>query len=81
MRTPDMFCPLCRCELNIPETVRAHLIANHKRKAAERGEPMMRFDTATPTEPELHIYCAHFKLESGPRFRSDRKTTPGKQDK
>lgn len=55
------FCPLCRGELCIADAVRTHLIAVHKRSAAEADELIARFDIAEPIpepEPEPHMYCA-----------------------
>ena len=40
------FCPLCRGELCMPDAVRTHLVADHKRSAAEADELIARFDTA-----------------------------------
>ncbi len=62
------FCPLCRGELCIADAVRAHLIADHKRSAAEADELIARFDTAHPIpepEPEPHMYCATESRASG----------------
>jgi len=53
------FCPLCRGELCVTDAVRTHLIADHKRSAAEADELIARFDTAKPIpepEPEPHLY-------------------------
>jgi hypothetical protein len=53
------FCPLCRGELCMADAVRTHLIAVHKRSAAEADELIARFDIAEPiAEPEPHMYCA-----------------------
>lgn len=72
MGTPaTQFCPLCRGELCMPDTVRAHLVADHKRSAAEADELITRFDTANPIpdpEPEPHMYCASAKPGSGGRL-------------
>jgi hypothetical protein len=77
----SVFCPLCRRELCMPDAVRTHLIAEHKRSAAAADELIARFDTAKPLpepEPELHIYCADAKLRSGPRFSRSRGAAPGR---
>lgn len=58
------FCPLCRGELCVADAVRTHLIADHKRSAAQAEELIARFDTAKPIpepEPEPHIYFASGK--------------------
>jgi hypothetical protein len=57
----SQFCPLCRGELCVADAVRAHLIADHKRSAAEADELIARFDTDQPIpepEREPHMYCA-----------------------
>jgi hypothetical protein len=69
------FCPLCRGELCMPDAVRTHLIADHKRSAAEADELIERFDTAKPIpEPEPHVYCASGEARErwtiGPRRRA-----------
>jgi len=54
-------CPLCRGDLCMTDAVREHLIADHKRSAAEADELIARFDIAVPIpepEPEPHMYCA-----------------------
>lgn len=57
--TARQFCPLCRGELCMADAVRTHLIADHKRSAAEADELIARFDIAKPIpEPEPHMYCA-----------------------
>ena len=64
--TASQFCPLCRGELCMADTVRAHLIADHKRSAAEADELIARFDIAQPIpEPEPHMYCATETQRSG----------------
>jgi hypothetical protein len=50
-------CPLCRGDLCTEDAVRTHLIADHKRSAAEAAELIARFDTAQPIS-EPHMYCA-----------------------
>jgi hypothetical protein len=67
MGTPvAQFCPLCRCSLCLQDAVRTHLIADHKRSAAQADELIARFDTAKPIpEPEPHIYCVRANLGSG----------------
>ena len=55
------YCPLCQGDLCIADAVRAHLIADHKRSAAEADELIARFDAGRPTaesEPEPHMCCA-----------------------
>lgn len=67
-------CPLCRGELRVANAVRAHLISDHKRSAAEADELIARFDTARPIpEPaaEPHSYFAIGKL-NGDGTRSAR---------
>ena len=60
------FCPLCRCSMCVPDAVRTHLIADHKRSAAQADELIARFDIAKPIpEPEPHIYCVRANLRSG----------------
>jgi hypothetical protein len=64
------FCPLCRGELCVADAVRTHLIADHKRSAAEAEELIARFDTAKPIpepEPEPHIYFASGELNGRER--------------
>jgi len=59
--TATQFCPLCRSELCMPDAVRTHLLADHKRSPAEANDLIARFDTAKPSpEPdeEPHMYCA-----------------------
>lgn len=54
------FCHLCRGELCITDAVRGHLIADHKRSAAEADELIARFEIAQPIpepEEEPHMYC------------------------
>ena len=61
-------CPLCRGELCTADAVRTHLIADHKRSAAEADELIARFDIAKRipgTDPEPHIYCASEAYRSG----------------
>ena len=69
MGTPvAQFCPLCRCSLCLQDAVRTHLIADHKRSAAQADELIARFDIAKPIpepEPEPHIYCVRANLRSG----------------
>ena len=66
--TARQFCPLCPGELCMADTVRAHLIADHKRSAAEADELIARFDIAQPIpEPEPHMHCATEKLGDGLR--------------
>jgi hypothetical protein len=63
------FCPLCRCSLCLQDAVRTHLIADHKRSAAQADELIARFDIAKPIpEPEPHIYCVRANLRSGQRL-------------
>jgi hypothetical protein len=48
--------------------VRTHLIADHKRSAAQAEELIVRFNIAKPIpepEPEPHIYCVRANLGSG----------------
>ncbi len=72
------FCPLCRGALCIADAVRAHLIADHKRSAAEADELIARFDTAKPIPaPEPHMYCAPEKRGNGERGGHDRAAAPG----
>ena len=62
------FCPLCGCSLCLQDAVRTHLIADHKRSAAQADELIARFDTAKPIpepEPEPHIYYVRANLWSG----------------
>jgi hypothetical protein len=62
------FCPLCRGELCMADAVRTHLIADHKRSAAEADELIARFDTAKPIpepEPEPRIFFATRKPDGG----------------
>src|SRR5579863_5847415 len=64
------FCPLCRGELCTADAVHTHLIADHKRSAAEAAELIARFKTAQPIsepEPEPHMYCATEKARSSER--------------
>jgi hypothetical protein len=66
----SQFCPLCRGELCVMDAVRTHLIADHKRSAAEADELIARFDTAKPIpepEPEPHIYFATAELDGSER--------------
>jgi hypothetical protein len=66
------FCPLCRGEFRPPDVVRTHLIADHKRSAAEADELIARFDTAQPIpepEAEPHMYCAQARPRSSGRSR------------
>jgi hypothetical protein len=69
MGTPvTQFCPLCRCSLCEQDAVRTHLIADHKRSAAQAEELIVRFNIAKPIpepEPEPHIYCVRANLGSG----------------
>ena len=56
------------------DAVRTHLIADHKRSAAEADELIARFDIAKPIpepEPEPHMYCAAEKLGDGVRSAVD----------
>ena len=64
------FCPLCRGELSVTDAVRTHLIADHKRSAAEADELIARFDTAKPIpapEPEPHIYFSIWEFNGSER--------------
>jgi len=69
MGTPvTRFCPLCHCSLCEQDAVRTHLIADHKRSAAQAEELIVRFNIAKPIpepEPEPHIYCVRANLGSG----------------
>jgi hypothetical protein len=61
-------CPLCRGDLCMADAVRKHLIADHKRSAAEADALIARFDIAKPItapEPEPHLYCATEAHRSG----------------
>jgi hypothetical protein len=72
------FCPLCRSGLCMPDAVRTHLVADHKRSAAEADELIDRFDTAQPIPeqaPAPHMYCATAKLGSGVRRRAHESLT------
>jgi hypothetical protein len=67
-RPVTQFCPLCRCSLCEQDAVRTHLIADHKRSAAQAEELIVRFNIAKPIpepEPEPHIYCVRANLGSG----------------
>jgi hypothetical protein len=49
--------------------VRTHLIADHKRSAAQAEELIVRFNIAKPIpepEPEPHIYCVRAKPRERP---------------
>jgi hypothetical protein len=73
------FCPLCRGELCMPDAVRTHLIADHKRSAAEADELIARFDTAKPIpepEAEPHMYCVTAKPVSSRRSGDDSAAAP-----
>jgi len=75
------FCPLCRGELCMADAVRAHLVADHKRSAAEADELIARFDTAKPIPepaPEPHMYFAAKKHGSGGRLDLGGAPAPGK---
>jgi len=80
MSTPaSQFCPLCRGELFLADAVRAHLVADHKRSAAEADELIARFDTAQPIpepEPEPHMYYATAKPGSSGRLSRARGAAP-----
>lgn len=74
------FCPLCRGELCMADAVRTHLIADHKRSAAEADELIARFDTAKPIpepEPEPDMYCTMDKLGSSGRLSGNGAAAPG----
>jgi len=74
------FCPLCRGDLCMTDAVREHLIAHHKRSAAEANELIARFDIAVPIpepEPEPHMYCAtEAQRAGGGRSRDDGAAVP-----
>jgi hypothetical protein len=73
------FCPLCRGEFGPPDAVRTHLIADHKRSAAEADGLIARFDMAKPIpepEAELHMYCAEARQDSSGRSRQDSTVPP-----
>jgi len=74
------FCPLCRGDLCMTDAVREHLIADHKRSAAEADELIARFDIAMPIpepEPEPHMYCAtDAQRAGGGRSRDDGAAVP-----
>jgi hypothetical protein len=74
------FCPLCRGDLCMTDAVREHLIADHKRSAAEADELIARFDIAMPIpepEPEPHKYCAtEAQRAGGGRSRDDGAAVP-----
>jgi len=69
------FCPLCRGELCTADAVRTHLIADHKRSAAEAAELIARFDTAHPIS-EPHMYCATETGGGSKRSCGDRIAAP-----
>jgi hypothetical protein len=81
MGTPvTQFCPLCRCSLCLQDAVRIHLIADHKRSAAQTDELIARFDIAKPIpepEPEPHIYCECADLGSGQPLSRHSAAAPG----
>jgi hypothetical protein len=61
----------------MPDAVRTHLIAEHKRSAAEADELIARFDTAKhipEPQPEPHMYCVTEKPVSGGRSGCDSAT-------
>ena len=66
-RSPEQFCPLCRAPIGESDAVRAHLIADHKRTAAQADELAARFDTAKPIpDPEGGgRYCAWSRYGAG----------------
>jgi hypothetical protein len=73
------FCPLCRGELCMPDAVRTHLVADHKRSAAEADELIARFDMAQPIPepgPEPHMYCAPAMPGSNGRLGHDSAAAP-----
>jgi hypothetical protein len=83
MRKPvTQFCPLCRCSLCEPDAVRTHLIADHKRSAAQADELITRFDIAKPIpEPEPPIYCVRANLGSGQPLSRHSAAAPGRRVK
>ncbi len=59
MAEVKQYCPLCRAPQRDRDTVRQHLIVDHKREPSAAAEMMARFDTATPipqAEEELTIW-------------------------
>ena len=74
------FCPLCRGDLCMTDAVREHLIADHKRSAAEADELIARFDISMPIpepQPEPHMYCAtEAQRAGGGRSRGDGAAVP-----
>jgi hypothetical protein len=63
----------------MPNAVRTHLIADHKRSAAEADELIARFAAAKPiTEPEAkpHTYSATAQPVSSARSGDDNAAAP-----
>lgn len=61
------YCPLCRHPVREPDAVHAHLIADHKRTAAQADELVARFDTAKPISDSEGggWYCAWSRYGAG----------------
>jgi hypothetical protein len=72
------FCPLCRCSMCVPDAVRTHLIADHKRSAAQADELIARFNIAKPIpEPEPPTNCVRANLERGEPWSRHSAAAPG----